>query len=109
MLAGDPTHLYRSSYLVRPWMGQQVVASLHRRNGAFMRSYAGVEGGFIQQDSGMLRATCSCGTPPPSSKWSPFCVCVGIWTHGSHNSGGTMGGSDIAVRGIPESPCAHRR
>ena len=109
MLAGDPTHLYRLAYLVRPWMRRQDIACLHRRHGAFKRSYAGVEGGFIRQDNGMTRATCSCGTPPQSGRWFPFCVCVGVWTHNSHDPGGTMGGSDTNVLGIPESPCAHRR
>ena len=68
-----------------------------------------MEGGFIQQDNRIARATCSCGMPPLSGIWSPFCVCVGIWSHGSHGQGGTMRGSDTVVRDIPKSPCAHWR
>ena len=109
MLTGDPTHLYGPPYLVRPWMGRWDIASLHQRHRALRQSYTGVEGGFIQQDIGVARPSCSCGTPPPSGRWSPFWVCVGIWTHGSHSLEGTMGGSNIVVWVIPESLCTHRR
>ena len=68
-----------------------------------------MEGGIIRLDNKLVRATCSCGTPPPMGRWSSFCVCVDIWTHSAHGFGGTMGGPYTAVRGIPEAPCAHRR
>ena len=91
------------------FVGRRGIASMRQCHVALRRSYARLEGDLIRQHSGMVRATCSCSTPPPASKCDSICVCISIWTYGSHDPGGTMGGFDTAVRGFPEPPCAQWR
>ena len=106
LFTGDSTNRYGPPYMVRPWMGMQGFASLYQCHGTLRRSYGSMEGNLVRQISGMARATCSCSTPP-TGRWDPFCVCIGIWTYDPHSPGGIMRGFDTAMRGFPEPSYAH--